>query len=70
MIIYLLSFNDEGAYCAFQSFEKAKSVLWEHYCEEVPVEVRNQYLKDDLETLEKGYIIDYGYIEEITLVEE
>lgn len=73
MKIYVLSFNDSGVYCAYTSFEKAKSVLWECYQDEVFVnyndETKLKYLAEDLATLEEGYILDYGYIEEIPLVE-
>ena len=50
--------------------QKAKSVLWESYCDEYDPEVRAKYLDEDLKTLEDGYIIDYGYIDETILVEE
>ena len=70
MTIYVLNFNDNDCYCAYKTFEKAKQILWENYCDEIDLETRNKYLKEDLETLKKGYIIDYAYIKEVTLVEE
>ena len=70
MTIYILNFNDSGSYCAYTSFEKAKKVLWESYCDEVAEDIRAQYLDEDIQTLEDGYITDYGYIQETTLVEE
>lgn len=70
MKIYVLSFNDSGIYCAYSSFEKAKAVLWESYCDEVSQEIRAKFLDEDLATLENGYITDYGYIEQADLVEE
>ena len=70
MKIYILNFNDTGSYCAYKTFEKAKQTLWETYCDEVAEETRVKYLEEDLKTLEEGYITDYGYIDETTLVEE
>ena len=70
MKIYILNFNDNGCYCAYTSFEKAKSVLWESYCDEYDPEVRAKYLDEDLKTLEEGYILDYGWIKDVELVEE
>ena len=70
MKIYVLSFNDSGSYCAYTSFEKAKQVLWECYCDDIPEETRAKYVKEDYDTLEEGYITDYGYIDETVLVEE
>ena len=35
MMIYVLSFNDNECFSAYTSFERAKSVLWENYCEEI-----------------------------------
>ena len=70
MKIYLLNFNESGAYCAYKSFEKAKQVLWESYCDECDEAIRKKYLDEDLITMEEGYITDYGYIEEIMLVNE
>ena len=70
MIIYILNFNDTGIYCAYTSFEKAKQVLWESYCDEIDQETRTKYLDEDLKTLEEGFITDYGYIQDTILVEE
>ena len=70
MTIYILNFNDSECYCAYTSFEKAKSVLWECYCDDVDNETRAKYLDEDLKTLEEGYITDYGYIRDTLLVEE
>lgn len=70
MKIYILSFNDSGNYCAYTTFEKAKEVLWECYCEDVDEATRTKYLEEDLQTLEEGFITDYGYIDETVLVEE
>jgi hypothetical protein len=68
--IYVLEFADNGVYCAYATKEAAKKVLWESYCEEVDNETREKYLKEDLKTLEEGYIIDYGWVEEVTFVNE
>ena len=68
--IYVLSFNDTGVYCAYTNFEKAKEVLWETYCDDIPAETRNKYLDEDLKSLEEGYILDYGYINDVPLIEE
>ena len=70
MTIYVLNFNDNECYAAYTSFEKAKQILWENYCDEVDLDTRGKYLKEDLKTLKEGYIIDYAYIKEVTLVEE
>ena len=70
MMIYVLSFNDNECFSAYTSFERAKSVLWENYCEEIDKEERDKYIDEDLETLEEGYITDYGYIIETVLVED
>jgi inorganic pyrophosphatase len=70
MTIYVLNFNDTGSYYAYTSFERAKQILWECYCDEVDQEKREKYLDEDLKTLEEGYITDYGYINETILVEE
>ena len=70
MKIYIVNFADQDFYCAYTSFEKAKQVLWENYCEEVSNETRAKFLEDDLKTLEEGYIIDYGWIAVTDLVEE
>ena len=56
MQIYILNFNDSGNYCAYTSFEKAKSVLWECYCDDTNEEYRIKYREEDLKTLEEGYI--------------
>jgi inorganic pyrophosphatase len=68
--IYILEFADSGNYCAYATYEKAKQVLWETYCEEVDKETREKFLDEDLKTLEDGYIIDYGYVDEVTFVNE
>ena len=68
--IYVLEFADSGNYCAYATFDKAKQVLWECYCDEVDAEIRAVLYEEDIETLEKGYIINYGYINEVTFVNE
>ena len=70
MKIYIVNFNDQGNYAAYTSEAKAKEVLWETYCEEIPAETREKYLEEDKATLEDGYIIDYGWITEIELYDE
>ena len=70
-IIWLISFYDGDAYCAYRTVEKAKEVLWQMYCDDVAEEDREKYYEEDQDTLHKYlYIEDYGYIESITLVEE
>jgi hypothetical protein len=68
--VYVLEFADSGNYCAYATYEKAKQVLWENYCEEVDKETREKFLEEDLRTLEDGYITDYGYVDEVTFVNE
>ena len=68
--VYILEFADSGNYCAYATYEKAKQVLWETYCEEVDKETREKFLEEDLKTLVEGFIIDYGYIEEVSFVNE
>lgn len=70
MKIYILEFADSGNYCAYKTFEKAKEILWECYCEDVDDETRARHYDEDIKTLEEGYIIDYGYIDEVTFVNE
>ena len=68
--IYVVDLHDTGIYCAYTTEAKAKQVLWELYCDEVDEDVRAIHLAEDTETLEKGYIIDYGAVYEVALVEE
>ena len=68
--IYILEFADSGNYCAYATFDKAKEVLWECYCDEVDPEIRARHYEEDIKTLEEGYIIDYGYVDEVTFVNE
>ena len=70
MKIYVLNFNDQECYAAYTSFEKAKEVLWEAYCDDCDAEVRAKYADEDLKTLEEGYIVDYGWIRDVELVDE
>ena len=73
--IYVLEFADCGKYCAYATREKAKQVLWESYCDELlptfSESNRETYYAEDYKSLEEsGYIIDYGYIEEVAFVNE
>ena len=73
--VYVLNFNDSGNYCAYATKEAAKKVLWESYCDELLVTIseanREVYLKEDTATFEESdYIIDYGWVEEVTFVNE
>ena len=73
--IYVLNFNDNGIYCAYATKDAAKKVLWESYCDEILPNIsetnREAYLKEDTATFEEnGYIIDYGWVEEVTFVNE
>jgi hypothetical protein len=68
--IYILEFADSGNYCAYATFDKAKQVLWESYCDEVDSEIRARHYEEDIKTLEEGYIIDYGYVDEVAFVNE
>jgi predicted phosphoadenosine phosphosulfate sulfurtransferase len=73
--IYVLNFNDSSNYCAYATKEAAKKVLWESYCDEllpnIPESNREAYLKEDTATFEESdYIIDYGWVEEVTFVNE
>lgn len=73
--IYVLNFNDNGIYCAYASKDAAKKVLWECYCDEILPNInetdRETYYAEDLKTFEESdYIIDYGWVEEVTFVNE
>jgi hypothetical protein len=69
--VYVLNFNDNGIYCVYATKEAAKKVLWECYCDEVLPAISDTYAKEDAETLrEDSYIIDYGWVEEVTFVNE
>lgn len=70
MKIYILNFNDSECYCAYATFEKAKQVLWETYCDEVSEEIRAKYLEEDLRTINEGFITDYGWISVTDFVDE
>ena len=70
MKIYILNFNDSECYCAYTTKEKAKEALWQCYCDEVDPEIRAKYLEEDLKTLEDGFIEEYGWIAETTLIED
>ena len=73
--VYVLNFNDNGIYCAYATKEAAKKVLWECYCDELlpyinPTD-RDTYYAEDQKTFEENdYIIDYGWVEEVTFVNE
>lgn len=45
MKIYIVNFNDQGNYAAYTSEAKAKEVLWETYCEEIPRKQEKNILK-------------------------
>ena len=73
--IYVLNFNDNGTYCAYATKEAAKKVLWERYCDELLPTFseanKEAYHNFDLRTLEENnYIIGYGWVEEVTFVNE
>ena len=73
--VYVLNFNDSGNYCAYATKDAAKKVLWESYYDELLPTFseanREAYYDADLQTFEEDdYIIDYGYIEEVTFVNE
>ena len=73
--IYVLNFSDSGIYCTYATKDAAKKVLWESYCDEILPNIneadRETYYAEDLQTFETGdYIIDYGWVEEVTFVEE
>ena len=73
--IYVLNFNDNGAYCAYATKEAAKKALWECCCDGLLPTFseanREAYYNFDLKTLEENnYIIGYGWIEEVTFVNE
>jgi hypothetical protein len=73
--IYVLNFNDNGIYCAYATKDAAKKVLWESYCDEILPNInetdRETYYAEDLKTFEvDDYIIDYGWVEEVTFVNE
>ena len=71
MKIYVIELNEDGVYVAYKTKEKAKEVLWQMYCDDVDVEVRQRYIDEDTETLEKyDYIGDYGCVCGVELVEE
>jgi hypothetical protein len=71
----VLNFNDSGNYCVYATKDAAKKVLWECYCDELLPTFseanREAYYKADLQTFEDAdYIIDYGWVEEVTFVNE
>ena len=73
--IYVLNFNDDGIYCAYATKDAAKKVLWECYCDEILPTFseanKEAYYNEDLDTFEnRDYIIDYGWVEEVTFVNE
>ena len=73
--VYVLNFNDSGNYCAYATKDAAKKVLWESYCDELLPTFseanREAYYDADLQTFEEDdYIIDYGWVEEVTFVNE
>ena len=73
--VYVLSFADSGMYCAYATKDAAKKVLWENYCDELLPTFseanREAYYDSDLQTFEESdYIIDYGWVEEVTFVNE
>jgi hypothetical protein len=73
--IYILHFNDDGVYCAYATKEAAKKVLWECYCDELLPTFselnRETYYDEDYKSWEEDdYIIDYGWVEEVTFVNE
>ena len=73
--IYVINFNDNGDYCAYATKEAAKKVLWECYCDELLPTFseanKEAYYNFDLRTLEENnYIIGYGWVEEVTFVNE
>ena len=73
--IYVLNFTETGIYCAYASKEKAKQVLWEYYCDEVlpyySEEHRQKFFEEDQRTFEEdGFIIDYGWVQEVDFVNE
>ena len=73
--VYVLNFNDNGCYCAYATKEAAKKVLWESYCDEILPNInetdRETYYAEDQKTFEEDdYIIDYGWVEEVTFVNE
>ena len=73
--IYVLNFNDNGIYCAYATKDAAKKVLWESYCDEILLTFseanREAYYDSDLQSFEEDdYIIDYGWVEEVTFVNE
>jgi hypothetical protein len=73
--IYVLNFNDSGNYCAYATREAAKKVLWECYCDDLLPTFseanRDAYYDEDYKSWEEDdYIIDYGWVEEVTFVNE
>ena len=73
--IYVLNFTDNGCYCAYATKEAAKKVLWECYCDEILPNInptdRDAYYAEDQKTFEEDdYIIDYGWVEEVSFVNE
>ena len=71
MKIYVIELYDDGIYAAYKTKEKAKEVFWQMYCDDVDREVRERYIAEDTETLEKyDYITDYGCVNTVELVEE
>ena len=71
MTIYIVHYNDAENYAAYTSEAKAKQTIWENYCEEMPDKTKTLYGEEDRNSLEEfGYILDYGWIEQVTLYDE
>lgn len=73
--VYVLAFADNGVYCAYATKEAAKKVLWEYYCDDVLPNInetdREAYYAEDYKSWEENdYIIDYGWVEEVSFVNE
>jgi hypothetical protein len=71
--IYVLHFNDDGPYCAYTDYERAKRELWQAYMTDCyPLfeeSKKEEWLAEDKKTFEESdYIVDYGYINEVPLV--
>lgn len=71
MTIYIVHFNDSENYAAYTSEAKAKQTIWENYCEEISEATKALYGAEDRNSLEEfGYILDYGWVEAVTLYDE
>lgn len=72
--VYIVRFNGGAIFTGFTSIDKAKAFLWSCYSEDIlpilPADRAAEDVEEDAKTLdESGYIIEYGWIEDIDIVD-